>query len=180
MYEKHDIEEMLKAYLLSKSQLEELESKIEKNNILLKYDGTEFEETEAETIEGMVLKSPMISDIPKSKTNKKSNPTENVALTYKENLKHTNEADKIKLMNENIRYNNKAEPLRDLTEKVERMLKALNNEQKLIVKSYYMYEQKWNYVSIAYTDVYKIPITINQLKNIRNTAMQTMLKVINI
>lgn len=180
MYEKYDIEEMLKSYLLSKSQLEELESKIEKNNILLKYNGTEFEESEAEAIEAMTLKSSTISDIPKSKTNKKTDITANIALTYKEKLKYTNKADKIKLINENVRYNEKAEPLRDLVEKVERMLRALNNEQKLIVKSYYMFEQKWNYVSITYTDAYKTPITINQLKNIRNTAMQTMLKVINI
>lgn len=180
MYEKYDIEEMLKSYLLSKSQLEELESKIEKNNILLKYNGTEFEESEAEAIEAMTLKSSTIPDIPKSKTNKKTDITANIALTYKEKLKYTNKADKIKLINENVRYNEKAEPLRDLVEKVERMLRALNNEQKLIVKSYYMFEQKWNYVSITYTDAYKTPITINQLKNIRNTAMQTMLKVINI
>lgn len=180
MYEKHDIEEMLKAYLLSKSQLEEIESKIEKNNVLLKYNGTEFEETETEVIEAMTLKSSTISDIPKSKTNKKSNITENIALTYKENLKYTNKVDKIKLINENERYNKKAEPLRELTEKVERMLRALNNEQKLIVKTYYMSEQKWNYVSNTYMEVYKEPKTVTQLKNIRNTALKIMLKVINI
>ena len=36
MYEKCEIEDMLKKYLKSKSQLEELESKIEKNKVLLK------------------------------------------------------------------------------------------------------------------------------------------------
>ncbi|MDE5831146.1 MAG: hypothetical protein K2H53_06025, partial [Clostridia bacterium] len=75
MYEKCDIEEMLKKYLKSKSQLEELESKIEKNNILIRFDGEKYKESEAEVIEGMALKSPIISDIPKSQTNKKSNPT---------------------------------------------------------------------------------------------------------
>ena len=34
MYEKCNIEEMLKKYLLSKSQLEELENKIAKNKVL--------------------------------------------------------------------------------------------------------------------------------------------------
>ena len=42
MYEKCDIEEMLKGYLVSKSQLEELESKIEKNKVLLKYNGKKY------------------------------------------------------------------------------------------------------------------------------------------
>lgn len=180
MYEKSEIEQMLKEYLKSKSQLEELESKIEKNKVLLKYNGKRFQESEAETIEGMVLKSPVISDMPKSKTNKKSNPTENIALTYKDKLTYINKADKIKLMNENVSYNEKAEPLRDLVGKVDRMIKALNNEQKLIVQTYYMYEPKWNYVSKTYMEVYNEPKTINQLKNIRNVALEIMLEVINV
>jgi hypothetical protein len=128
MYEKCEIEQMLKKYLKSKSQLEELESKIEKNKVLLKYNGKKYKESEAEIIEGMALKAPAISDIPKSKTNKKSNPTENIALTYKDKLTYTNKADKIRLINENIAYNEKAEPLRDLVGKVDRMINALNNE----------------------------------------------------
>lgn len=180
MYEKSDIEDMLKKYLKSKSQLEELESKIAKNKVLLKYNGKKFQESEAETIEGMALKSPAISDMPKSKTNKKSNPTENIALTYKEKLTYINKADKIKLMNENVKNNEKAEPLRDLVGKVNRMIKALNNEQKLIIESYYMYEPKWDYVSRTYLDVYNEPRTIGQLKNIRDIALKIMLDVINI
>lgn len=67
MYEKCDIEEMLKGYLVSKSQLEELESKIEKNKVLLKYNGKKYKESEEEVIEGMALSSPIISDMPKRK-----------------------------------------------------------------------------------------------------------------
>ena len=83
-------------------------------------------------------------------------------------------------MNENVRYNEKAEPLRDLVGKVNRMLDALNNEQKLIIKTYYMYEPKWNYVATAYVQIYNEPRTVNQLKNIRDKAMQIMLDVINV
>lgn len=83
-------------------------------------------------------------------------------------------------MNENVKYNEKAEPLRDLVGKVDRMLEALNNEQNLIVKTYYMYEPKWNYVSTTYFEVYKESRTINQLKNIRDTALDIMLDVINV
>lgn len=180
MYEKSDIEQMLKEYLKSKSQLEELESKIAKNKVLLKYNGKKFQESEAETIEGMALKAPAISDVPKSKTNKKSNPTEDIALTYKDKLTYINKADKIKLMNENVLYNEKADPLRDLVGKVDRMIKALNNEQKLIVQTYYMYEPKWNYVSKTYMEVYNEPKTVGQLKNIRNVALEIMLDVINV
>ena len=131
-------------------------------------------------ISGMTLKSPVLSDMPKSKTNKKSNPTENIALTYKEKQIYTNKADKIKLMNENVVYEEKAEPLRELVGKVDRMIKALNNEQKLIIETYYMYEPKWNYVSRTYLDVYNEPRTIAQLKNIRDVGLKTMLEVINV
>ena len=79
-----------------------------------------------------------------------------------------------------VRNEEKAEPLRDLVGKVDRMLKALNNEQRLIVKTYYMYEPKWNYVNNTYFEVYKETRTVNQLKNIRDAAMQIMLKVINV
>lgn len=180
MYEKIEIEDMLRNYLKSKSQLEELENKIEKNNVLLKYDGEKYEESEAETIERMALNSPIISDMPKSKTNKTSNKTENIALTYKEKQIYKNKVDKIKLMNENASYNEKSEPLRDLVGKVDRMLRALNNEQKLIIKTYYMHEPKWNYVAKTYLDVYNEPRTVGQLKNIRDIGLKTMLEVINI
>lgn len=180
MYVKHDIEEMLKEYLLKKSQLEELERKIESNNTQINFHGTKFKESEEETIRNLSLSSPEISDIPKGKTNKINNTTENIALTYREKMIYTNKADKIKLMNENVAYNKTAEPLRELVGRVERMLRALNNEEKLIIKTYYMYEPKWNYVVNTYFATYKETRTINQLKNIRDTALEKMLKVVNI
>lgn len=67
MYEKCDIEKMLKGYLVSKSQLEELENKIAKNKVLLSYNGKKYTESEEEVIEGMSLSSPAISDMPKRK-----------------------------------------------------------------------------------------------------------------
>ena len=63
MYEKSEIESMLREYLKSKSQLEELESKIAKNNVLLKFNGTKMQESKEAAIEGMILNSPVISDM---------------------------------------------------------------------------------------------------------------------
>lgn len=180
MYEKHEVENMLKTYLISKSQLEELENKIEKNNILLKFEETKFEQSEADAIEEMSLNATIISDIPKSQTNKINRTTEDIALSYREKQKYINKIDKIKLKNENIRFNEKAETLREVVEKVDRMLKALNNEQRLIIETYYMYEPKWNYVATNYMKVYNELRTVNQLKNIRDKALDIMLKVINV
>lgn len=108
------------------------------------------------------------------KTNKISRPTENIALTY------TNKIDNKKLIIENAEYEQKAEPLRESVGKVDRMLKALNNEQKLVIQTYYFYEPKWNYVTTKYFEIYKESKTVNQLKNIRNIAINIMLDVINI
>lgn len=180
MYEKHDIEEMLKNHLKRLAQLKELKSKIEKNEIQLKYDGKKMEMSVDEKIESMALKSTDYSKISTGKTNKKSTPTENIALNYRDDLTYIHKVDKIKLINEIKDYKRKAEPLEDFTGKVERMLGALNKEQKLVIESYYMYEPKWNYVSRTYIDVYNEPRTINQLKNIRDIALKIMLEVINI
>ena len=43
-----------------------------------------------------------------------------------------------------------------------------------------MYEPKWNYVATTYVQVYNEPRTVNQLKNIRDKALEVMLDVINI
>lgn len=83
-------------------------------------------------------------------------------------------------MNENEVYIKKAEQLRDEVLKVNRMLRALNNEQRLIIESYYMHEVKWNHVAETYKKVYNEERTINQLKNIRDKAIKIMLDVLNV
>lgn len=67
MYEKCEVEDMLRIYLKSNSQLKELENKISKNNVLLKYNGEKYEDTEDDLIEGMALKGVSITDMPKRK-----------------------------------------------------------------------------------------------------------------
>ena len=128
----------------------------------------------------MAMGSANSTEVPSGKTNKIVKQTENIALTYKGNLKYTNKSDTIHLKAEIEEYRKKAIPLKDLVNSVEIMLESLNNEQKLIIKSYYMYERKWNNVYLTYIEKYKIPKTINQLKNIRDMALKNMLDVINI
>lgn len=180
MYEKRDIEEMLKLYLKSKAQLKTIEDKIEKNEIQIKFNGTELKENENEVISTMALGRSNSYEIPSGKTNKIMKTTENIALSYRDNEKYTNKSDSFHLKVENEEYRKKAIPLKELVNSVDIMLDSLNNEQKLIIKSYYMYEQKWNYVYLIYIEKYKIPKTINQLKNIRDDALKNMLEVINI
>ena len=61
MYKKCDIEEMLKKYLISKAQLEELDFKTNRNKVLLKYNGKIYRETDEEAIRELALKHPFIN-----------------------------------------------------------------------------------------------------------------------
>lgn len=73
-YEKLDVELMLKNYLKSKSQLEELESKIKKNKILINRSEKELIEHENE-IEEMALASHTLDEASsrKNQQNKQTN-----------------------------------------------------------------------------------------------------------
>lgn len=179
MFEKQDIENMLKSYLCNKSKIDEILAKIEENNTLLNYNHTKYEISSEEAIRDMSF-STSNSEIPSGKTNKINNSTERIALNYEKNLKYKNEFDKVKLELDNQRYQEKLVLLKSSVERVNRILQCLDNEEKLVIKAYYMYEPKWNYVSNTYMAVYKEPRTVNQLKNIRDKAMDKMLSVINI
>ena len=179
MYEKHDIEEMLKSYLIKSAQAKELQRKIEANNAMLEYSGARLIQTDKEIIEELALSTPK-TDIPPAHTNKTANSTEKIALSYKSNLIRINEVDKLKLINENANYYEKLSPILELVNKVNIMLSALDNEQRLVIETYYFHEPKWDYVANVYYDVYKEPRTINTLINIRNKALDIMLDVANV
>ena len=179
MYERHDIEEMLKSYLIKSAQAKELQRKIEANNVMLEYGATRLIETDNEIIKEMALATPKI-DNSLAKTNKISNSTERIALSYKSKLVRINEADKLRLISENANYYEKLSPLLEVVNKVNIMLSSLNNEQKLVIETYYFHEPKWDYVANVYYDVYKQTRTITRLKTIRNIALDIMEKVINV
>ena len=90
------------------------------------------------------------------------------------------EVDKLRLINENANYYEKLSPILELVNKVNIMLSALDNEQRLVIETYYFHEPKWDYVANVYYDVYKEPRTINTLINIRNKALDIMLDVANV
>lgn len=64
--------------------------------------------------------------------------------------------------------------------RVENMINQLSAEEKFIIKIYYMEKSKWDYVSQQYCMEFQKPKSINQLLNIRDTAIKSMLDVLNI
>jgi hypothetical protein len=59
------------------------------------------------------------------------------------------------------------------------MLQQLSNEEEFIIKSYYMRRAKWDYVANEYYEEFQKPKSINQLLNIRDNAMESMLEILN-
>ena len=179
MYKKHDVEEMLKSYLINSAKAKELQRKIEANSAMLEYNRSRLIQTDKETIEELALSTPK-TDTPPAHTNKTANSTEKIALSYKSKLTRINEVDRLRLVNENASYYEKLSPLLDVINKVNNMLSALDNEQRLIIETYYFHEPKWDYVANVYYDVYKEPRSISRLQIIRNRALDIMLDVLNV
>ena len=60
------------------------------------------------------------------------------------------------------------------------LLQQLSAEEEFIIKIYYMQKAKWDYVSQQYCIEFQKPKSINQLLNIRDSAIKSMLEVLNI
>ncbi len=63
--------------------------------------------------------------------------------------------------------------------RVENMMIPLSTEEKFIIKTYYMEKSKWDYVSQQYYIEFQKPKSINQLLNIRDNAIESMLETLN-
>ena len=59
------------------------------------------------------------------------------------------------------------------------LLNQLTKEQKFVIVSYYIEKSKWDYISNQYFIEYQKPKSINQLLNIRDFAIKSMLDVLN-
>lgn len=63
--------------------------------------------------------------------------------------------------------------------RVENMMIPLSTEEKFIIKTYYMEKSKWDYVSQQYCIEFQKPKSINQLLNIRDNVIESMLETLN-
>lgn len=177
-YIKEDIETMLKEHLKNQAKLTEIELKKEEYETRLEYAGTVYEDTEEEIIENMQLSGQAYDSI-HSNTNKISDKVSNTAMNYHKEEAHINKEDRQYL-------ENKLETLKELKDeldkkivRVENMINPLSSEEKFIIKTYYMEKSKWDYVSQQYCVEFQKPKSINQLLNIRDNAIESMLDTIN-
>ena len=177
-YIKEDVETMLKNHLKNQAKLTEIELKKEEYTTKLEYAGTVYEDTEEEIIENMQLAGQAYDSI-HSNTNKVTDKVSNTAMNYNKEIRHINKEDRQFLENKIIELNNLKSELDKKIVRVENMMIPLSSEEKFIVKTYYMEKSKWDYVSQQYCIEFQKTKSINQLLNIRDSAIEVMLDTIN-
>lgn len=178
-YIKEDVETMLKDHLKNQAKLTEIQLKKEEYEERLEYAGTVYEETENEIIENMQLAGQAYDSI-HSNTNKVSDKVLNTAMNYHREERHINKEDRQFLQTKLEELNKLKDELDKKIVRVENMINQLSAEEKFVIKIYYMEKSKWDYVSQQYCMEFQKPKSINQLLNIRNTAIKSMLDVLNI
>ena len=178
-YIKEDVETMLKDHLKNQAKLTEIQLKKEEYEKRLEYAGTVYEETENEIIENMQLAGRAYDSI-HSNTNKISDKVLNTVMNYHREERHINKEDRQFLQTKLEELNKLKEELDKKIVRVENMINQLSAEEKFVIKIYYMEKSKWDYVSQQYCMEFQKPKSINQLLNIRDTAIKSMLDVLNI
>lgn len=178
-YIKEDVERMLKDHLKNQAKLTEIQLKKEEYEKRLEYAGTVYEETENEIIENMQLAGQAYDSI-HSNTNKVSDKVLNTAMNYHKEERHINKEDRQFLQTKLEELNKLKDELDKKIVRVENMINQLSAEEKFVIKIYYMEKSKWDCVSQQYCMEFQKPKSINQLLNIRDTAIKNMLDVLNI
>lgn len=178
-YIKEDVETMLKDHLKNQAKLTEIQLKKEEYEERLEYAGTVYEETENEIIENMQLAGQAYDSI-HSNTNKVSDKVLNTVMNYHREERHINKEDRQFLQTKLEELNKLKDELDKKIVRVENMINQLSAEEKFVIKIYYMEKSKWDYVSQQYCIEFQKPKSINQLLNIRDTAIKSMLDVLNI
>lgn len=179
MYIKEDLEGMLRNHLKNEAKLTEIEIKQEEYEERLAYAGTVYQDSKEDAIEGIQLAGKAISDMPKSNTNKISDITYNTAIRYKKEIGYINKDDRDFLERKIEQCKAEKNKLDKAVVRVNNMLQQLSNEEEFIIKSYYMRRAKWDYVANEYYEKFQKPKSINQLLNIRDNAMESMLEILN-
>ena len=179
MYIKEDVEKMLREYPKNEAKKTEIQLKHEEYEERLNYAGTVYKDTEKEIIENMQLSGQAYDSI-HSNTNKISDTTANTAMNYHKEEVHVNKEDRVFLERKMLECEEEEKRLNKQIVRVKNLLNQLSKEQNFIITSYYLEKSKWDYVSKQYYEEYKKPKSINQLLNIRDTAIKSMLDILNI
>lgn len=178
-YIKEDLEVMLRNHLKNEAKITEIELKEEEYEERLNYAGLVHEDTKEEIIESMQLQGQALSDIPRSITNKTSDKVLNTVICYNKEMHYINIEDREELERKIEKLKKDKDILNKKVVRVKNLLNQLSGEEEFVIKEYYMRKSKWDYVANEYFVEYQKPKSINQLLNIRDNALKSMLDILN-
>ena len=178
-YIKEDVEKMLREYPKNEAKLTEVKLKKDEYEERLNYAGTVYQDEENEVIENMQLAGQTYDTI-HSNTNKISDKVLSTVMNYKKEQLHINKEDRQYLERKIEECEKEEKRLNKIIVRVKNLLNQLTKEQNFIITSYYLEKSKWDYVSNQYFIEYQKPKSINQLLNIRDIAINSMLDILNI
>lgn len=178
-YIKEDVEKMLIEHPKNEAKLTEVELKLEEYQQRLEYEGTRYEDTSEEVIEAMQLSGQAYDSIP-SNTNKIIDKIANVAMNYHKQEHYINKEDRFNLKIKINEYQDIKDILDKKIVRVKNLLNQLSEDEEFVIRKYYMKKSKWDYVANQYFMEYQKTKSINQLLNIRDKAIESMLEVLNI
>lgn len=177
-YIKEDLETMLRNHKKNEAKLTEVQLKKEEYQERLYYYGTVYEDTQKEIIENMQLTGQAYDSI-HSNTNKISDKVLSTAMNYHKEEIHINKDNKVFLERKIKECEEEENRLNKIIVRVKNLLDQLSKEERFVITSYYLDKSKWDYVSNQYFIEYNKPKSINQLLNIRDTAIKSMLDILN-
>ncbi len=175
---KEQLEAMLRQHLKNESKLTEVKLKEEEYQTRLDYAGLVHEEEEDEIIENMQLAGQGYDSI-HSNTNKISDKVSSTALNYEKELIHINKEDRTYLENKIQECKSEEDRLNKAIVRIENVLQPLSVEEKFVIKQFYFYKAKWDYIEKEYFNEFEKHKTIKQLQTYRDTALETMLDILN-
>ena len=108
-----------------------------------------------------------------------SNTVYNTVVGYNKEINHINNEDRTYLENKIEQCKKETDILNKAIVRVNNMLMQLSNEEEFVIKAYYMRKSKWDYVATEYYEEFQKPKSINQLLNIRDNAIESMLEILN-
>lgn len=178
-YIKEDAEVMLKEHPKNEAKKIEIQIKKEQYEGRLCFAGLVNEETDNEIIESMQLAG-QAYDVIHSNTNKISDKTMTTAMNYKKEAVHINKEDRAFLERKIEEYKNIEEELNKKIVRVKNILESLSKDEEFVLTIYYMKKSKWDYVEKEYFNNFEVHKSIKQLQTYRDTALQSMLDILNI
>lgn len=177
-YIKEDLETMLRNHKKNEAKLTEVQLKKEEYQERLYYYGTVYEDTQKEIIENMQLTGQAYDSI-HSNTNKISDKVLSTVMNYHKEEIHINKDNKVFLERKIKECEEEENRLNKIIVRVKNLLDQLSKEERFVITSYYLDKSKWDYVSNQYFIEYNKPKSTNQLLNIRDTAIKSMLDILN-